>query len=110
MADRWNGNSVTFEGLARVINYPNHFNPEVNPTVIRYELSENSEISVNIYDVSGRLVRSLVENSDEVMGRSVAVLWDGKNGRGDYVANNVYFCVIESKSGLRSIRKIAVIR
>jgi uncharacterized repeat protein (TIGR01451 family) len=70
-------------------NYPNPFNPE---TQIAFQLKQNGVVSLNIYNVSGRLVRSLAFQSYEV-GRHV-VLWDGKDDNGQVVASGVYVCRI----------------
>lgn len=45
-------------GLVLHQNYPNPFNPE---TVVKFGLPENSDVTVNLYDITGRLVRSLMQ-------------------------------------------------
>jgi ligand-binding sensor domain-containing protein len=50
-------------------NYPNPFNPT---TVINYQLSVNSEVTLKIYDVLGRLVNTLIEERQTAGARSVA--------------------------------------
>jgi hypothetical protein len=100
----------TFTGLAQVYNYPNPFNPDQNATVIRYRLSQDAKISIRIYDVSGILVTTLVNGEEKTRMTNYHCFWDGRNDRGELVANNVYFCVIESSAGERTIRKIAVLR
>jgi hypothetical protein len=49
-------------------NYPNPFNPT---TLIRYQLSSNSTVTLRVYDVLGRLVRTLVEDRQSVGEHSV---------------------------------------
>ena len=100
----------SFEGFAAVYNYPNPFNPDQTPTVICYQLSDDAAVSMKIYDVAGRLVSIIEENVHRSKFVSYRKEWDGRNSRGEVVANNVYFCVIESKEGRRIIRKIAVLR
>ncbi len=56
---------------------PNPFNPS---TTLRFLLPEATMVSLRIYDVSGQLVRTLVEG-DFAPGEHAAV-WDGRNGRG----------------------------
>ena len=72
-------------------NYPNPFNPE---TWIPYRLAEDAEVSLTIYDQTGRVVRSL-DVGYQVAGvyesRSKAVYWDGRNEFGETVASGVYF-------------------
>jgi hypothetical protein len=67
-------------------NFPNPFNPV---TTIKYGLSEKVQVSLEIYDVGGRLVRRLV---DDVQGPGpYSVGWDGTNHSGEKVASGVYF-------------------
>ena len=73
-------------------NYPNPFNPE---TWIPYQLAEDSDITVPIYDASGHIVRTLFvghQTSGYYLSRSEAVCWDGKNELGEQVAGTVYIC------------------
>ena len=67
-------------------NYPNPFNPE---THIGYELPEESNIRLEIYDVTGSLVRTLV-NKQQSAGR-YEVIWDGKNTHGNRIVSGLYF-------------------
>ena len=72
-------------------NYPNPFNPE---TWIPYQLSEPAEVSIQIYDGSGHLVRTLnvgLKPGGVHTTRSRAAYWDGKNESGERVASGVYF-------------------
>jgi hypothetical protein len=66
---------------------PNPFNPS---TRIVYEVPTGSEdVSLSIYDVGGRLVRTLVRNQRVSGERSV--VWDGHDDGGRRVASGVYF-------------------
>lgn len=66
-------------------NYPNPFNPT---TVIRYDLPEASEVTLKIYDVIGREVRTLVNAKQSAGYKSIA--WDGRNEQGVSVSSGVY--------------------
>jgi hypothetical protein len=71
-------------------NVPNPFNPS---TTIAFEVPEGSadarHVHLNVYDVRGRLIRSLV---DGVTSAGLhAATWDGTNGRGERVSSGVYF-------------------
>jgi hypothetical protein len=74
-----------------VQNVPNPFNPV---TQIAYHVPYESAVSIRIYDVSGRLVRTLVDRVSEP-GRHVAV-WDGSTDSGASVGSGVYFCTMEA--------------
>lgn len=72
-------------------NYPNPFNPE---TWIPYQLSEASNVTVSIYSVDGKLVRTLAlghKPAGVYRSRSRALHWDGRNALGELVASGLYF-------------------
>ena len=72
-------------------NYPNPFNPE---TWIPYQLSEESTVTVKIYDVSGHLIRTIGVGLKPVryyLTREKAVYWDGRNENGERISSGVYF-------------------
>ncbi len=73
-------------------NFPNPFNPV---TEIRYTLPGPAGVRLDVYDLSGRLVRTLVDGQPQGAGR-YAVLWDGRDGRGGHVASGVYFYRLEA--------------
>ena len=77
-------------------NYPNPFNPE---TWIPYQLSEPAEVSIQIYDGAGHLVRTLnvgLKSAGVHTTRSRAAYWDGKNESGERVASGVYFYTLRT--------------
>ncbi|HEX7401422.1 MAG TPA: SBBP repeat-containing protein [candidate division Zixibacteria bacterium] len=67
-------------------NYPNPFNPT---TKIEFTLAKSGFVTLQIYDVLGRKVRTLV--SQELSSAYKSVIWDGKNEDGKEVASGVYF-------------------
>ena len=72
-------------------NYPNPFNPE---TWIPYQLAEAADVNVKIYNVGGRLVRTVSVGFKPVgyyLTRERAVYWDGRNEIGESVSSGVYF-------------------
>lgn len=85
-------------------NYPNPFNPS---TVIRYQLAANSTVSLEIHNLSGQRVRTLV--SGHVSAGQHEVVWDGRNNAGRTVAGGVYFCRLQS-GGFVQQRKLVMIR
>lgn len=85
-------------------NYPNPFNPS---TMIRFSLAESGPVTLRIYDVSGRLVRTLVENT--IPQGIHEVRWDGTNLRGDAAASGVYFCRLVT-AGFTNSRRIVLLR
>jgi hypothetical protein len=66
-------------------NFPNPFNPT---TTIRFSLEGPQHATLRIYDVSGRLIRTLVDT--KLPSGRHEVLWNGQNERGEQVASGVY--------------------
>lgn len=66
--------------------YPNPFNPS---TVIEYSIAKDSNVKLAVYDVSGRLIKTLVDGFQR--SNNYKVSWDGKNNRGVTVGSGVYF-------------------
>ena len=90
-------------------NFPNPFNPE---TWIPYQLSEGTEVSIQIYDVSGRLVRSLDLGWQPVgsyMTPSSAAYWDGRNAVGERVASGIYFYTLQT-SEFAATRRMVILK
>ncbi len=78
-------------------NFPNPFNPE---TWIPYQIMESAEITIQIYDPSGRLVRRLdlgLKSAGFYTTRSTAAYWDGRNNEGERVASGVYFYTLQTR-------------
>jgi hypothetical protein len=68
-------------------NVPNPFNPSTN---IAFEVPDGgAQVSLQIYDVSGRLVRTLVDGYEPSGTRTVT--WDGRNDEGQPMASGIYF-------------------
>jgi hypothetical protein len=74
-------------------NYPNPFNPS---TMIGFALPKESNVIVKVYDLTGKLVRSLV-NENMAAGK-YNVTWDGHNQAGQQVTTGVYIYRIEAGS------------
>ncbi len=70
--------------------YPNPFNPT---TVIPFEVAEKSHVTMRIYDVSGRSIRTLVNKI--LPGGKHQAMWDGKDKAGRNAASNIYFCRLQ---------------
>ena len=85
-------------------NVPNPFNPQ---TEIRFVLPARTKVDLSIYDVRGRLVRSLVQGSKDA-GEQI-VRWDGRNDRGSAVASGVY--VYRLRAGKETLsRRMVLLR
>lgn len=67
-------------------NYPNPFNQE---TTIRYDLPIDSEVKIEIFDVLGRKVKTLVDDFKEA--GTYPVIWNATDERGIIVSSGVYY-------------------
>ena len=90
-------------------NYPNPFNPE---TWIPYQLSENSPVSVSIYDTTGQLIRTLslgIQSAGFYNSRERAAYWDGRNALGERVASGIYFYQLTTPS-FQQTRRLVIVK
>lgn len=85
-------------------NFPNPFNPA---TTIRYDLKEDVNVALKIYNVLGQEVRVLVSEKQSAGFKRVE--WDGRNNFGAPVASGVYIYKIEAGKFVQS-RKMVLLR
>ncbi len=82
-------------------NYPNPFNPT---TTIAYSLPEASNVQLDIYNIKGQLVKSLV-NAEMPAGMH-SVVWDGRDMNNQAVASGVYFYRVSSPKNTQTKRML----
>ncbi len=90
-------------------NYPNPFSAGTASTTVQYFLPYDSEVSVEIMDITGRKVKQLVKKQNQQGGVFYKYEWDGKTDNGIFVMNGVYYCVIKAGNET-AITKIAVVK
>ncbi len=88
--------TVKDEMIADLINYPNPFDPEQCETTIRYVLEKEAEVTINIYDVSSGLVRTVIKGKKRSKGLNEDK-WDGSNFAKKTLSNGIYFCEFIAK-------------
>ena len=74
-------------------NYPNPFNAQ---TTIQYQISEPGKVSLKIFDILGKRVRTLV-NIEKSAGY-YSVTWDSKNDNGSAVTSGIYIYELKSQN------------
>jgi hypothetical protein len=88
-------------------NYPNPFNPS---TTIAFELtgemSETQPVTLTIYDIRGRRVRTLIDQDFEVGNHKIH--WNGQNDRGESVPSGIYLYRLKT-GGKVSTRKMTIL-
>jgi len=86
-------------------NYPNPFNPS---TRLTFSLPQRETVDLAIYDVHGRLVKSLVEYQEHSAGTHI-VDWDGTNNDGQHVASGIYFSRMQA-GAYSTTKKMSMIK
>jgi len=90
--------------------YPNPFNPE---TAIPFELPENFKVIMEVYNIMGRIVATLI--NDKLTCGYHSVIWNGRNDNGEPVASGLYIIklnAISTDSGrhFKSAQKCLLVR
>lgn len=85
-------------------NYPNPFNPQ---TTISYQVPVTSDVKVEVYNLKGQLVRTLVDR--RVNQGRYTVVWNGDNSSGQIVSSGVYF-VKMSAGKFKQVRTMTLLR
>ncbi|MBN1968891.1 MAG: T9SS type A sorting domain-containing protein, partial [Candidatus Delongbacteria bacterium] len=86
-------------------NYPNPFNPE---TTIKFDLAESANVMIDIYNINGQLVRTLV-NGFKNAG-TVTATWDGKDKQGSIVSAGVYIYRMSTDTGYNKVMRAVMIK
>ena len=92
------GAAVSYELLQ---NFPNPFNPS---TTIRFSLPSPETVRLSVFDIHGRLIRTLVEGQEFDKG-TYQVPWDGRDNGNARVASGTYFSRMEAGEH-RAVRKM----
>jgi D-alanyl-D-alanine carboxypeptidase len=90
--------------IAGLRSYPNPSNPS---TTIEYELTATSDVRVDVYDVSGRFLRTLERARRKAAGVH-RVPWDGTDRFGNAVASGVYFYRVRASGETRASRLVVL--
>ncbi len=81
--------------VRNALNYPN---PMTDESTFRYELSQDAQVSIKIFTVAGRLIKTFDPMPGRVGYNIFPQSWDGRDEQGDPVANGVYLYKISAKS------------
>ena len=85
-------------------NYPNPFNPI---TSLRYDLPEDGLVNITIYDMIGRIVKTLVNSSQTAGYKSIQ--WNATNDRNEPVSAGLYLYTIQAGE-FRKTRKMVLLK
>ena len=98
-----NSNSISDRFLLND-NYPNPFNPS---TIINYNIPENDFVKITIYDMMGRVVKTLVNGSQTAGFKSVQ--WNATNDRNEPVSAGLYLYTIQAGE-FRQTKKMVLLK
>ena len=90
-------------------NYPNPFNPE---TWIPYDLAQDANVHVEIYNLKGKIIRKLnmgYQGAGTYRTKNRAAYWDGCNSAGEPVASGVYFYSLNTGK-TKAIRQMVILK
>jgi flagellar hook assembly protein FlgD len=85
-------------------NYPNPFNPETN---IQFDVAEQSHVSVNVFNLVGQKVATLVNRAMDA--GIYTIKWTGLNDRGSALPSGMYFYEMKT-SNYHSIKKLVLVK
>lgn len=83
--------------------WPNPFNPG---TSLEFSLGRDAQVNLRIYDLQGRLVRTLL--TADLAAGSHHARWDGRNDQGRNAPAGIYFCRLDDGMRWRSQRLVLV--
>ena len=97
--------SETFpQGFTLEQNFPNPFNPV---TLLRYNLPEDGLVNITIYDMMGRIVKTILNSSQSAGQKSI--IWDATNDRNEPVSAGLYLYTIQAGE-FRKTKKMVLLK
>ena len=87
-------------------NYPNPFNPS---TKIDYTVETSGHVSLKVYDVMGRLVKTLVDEHQYAGSNGYSITWNGLDNLGNKVSAGIYIYSLQSE-GMNATKKMVLMK
>ena len=84
--------------------YPNRFNPV---TTLQYDLPEDAMVNITIYDMMGRIVKTVVNSSQTAGYKSIK--WNATNDRNEPVSAGLYLYTIQAGE-FRQTKKMVLLK
>ncbi|MCK4427335.1 MAG: lamin tail domain-containing protein [candidate division Zixibacteria bacterium] len=89
---------------------PNPFSPDgdgfEDEVTFHYVLPKMSELTLKVYDIKGRVVKTLIEDEPQVTGK---ITWDGKDDKNRIVRIGIYIVLAEAKGITNSVKKMTLV-
>lgn len=86
-------------------NYPNPFNPE---TTVRFDVSQQAQVTLEIYNVLGQKIRTLLNK--KMTPGEYEITWDGKNDSGMETSSGVYLLHLHAEGKQPIVRTLKMIK
>jgi len=107
---RKNSVSTTYSDRIELKIKPNPFSPDgdgfQDETVFGYTLPMESNLTIKIYDIKGRLIKTLVDDEPKVSGE---IIWDGRDEENEIVRVGIYVVWAEVSGNSHSQSKVTVV-
>ncbi len=87
-------------------NYPNPFNPE---TTLKYELPDANDVTLEVFNMLGQVVRTLVDREFQNAGR-YTYQWDATNDGGQPLSSGIYFYRVTAGGEFQSHKKMLLLK
>jgi hypothetical protein len=91
--------------ISNLINYPNPFNPT---TTISFNIDNESDVSITVYNVKGQKVTTLVDKHFE--NGSHTVTWNGKDSKNKSVSSGIYFYKLNVNNKTEAVKKCLLLK
>lgn len=85
--------------------FPSYANPSGTGVTLQFALEKPQQVSIDVYDVRGRLVRRLVRDERLAAG-TVSISWDGRDDREGKVSPGTYFCRVTAEETAQTTRVV----
>ncbi len=89
----------------QLTNYPNPFNPE---TTIVFNLPEEGEVKLDIYNIKGQKVKSLV--NDQYLKGNHSIIWDGTDTTNKSVSSGIYMYQLKVNDKIEKVKKMMLLK
>ena len=91
-------------GISHLLNYPNPFTTNTDFYFEHNQCCTPMDVKIEIFTVSGKLVKTIIENINTISFRSEPINWDGRDEYGDKLARGVYVyrLSIETEDGKKA--------
>lgn len=105
-----NSVSVEYSDKIELKIFPNPFSPDgdgfEDKVTFQYTLPKVSTLTIKIFDVKGRLVKTLIEDEPQVTGEKT---WDGRDEKNRMVRVGIYIVLAEAKGVTSSVKKMTLV-